>query len=282
EEGRITVREVGLNGCEGELKEYVVDINNTFADLGMDEEICEGESIRFSPGSGYESYQWQDGSSKSHYTADSSGTYWVKVRSRHGCVDRDTVNLTVHDKPDVNIEVNTSYPDEVQMFDDSVAFVAGAVDYVTLDAGMWSSYEWNTGDMMASIDVEDTDVAHATAKTETENYWVTVADEYGCESTDSVAVTVIGDLEIPNAFTPNDDQANNLWKIPGLSVYPDCVVEIYDRWGNRIYHSNGYDEADYWDGTDQNGEKLPMDSYYYIIKLGNGEEPIEGTVSIIR
>ncbi|MEF8811428.1 MAG: gliding motility-associated C-terminal domain-containing protein [Bacteroidales bacterium] len=285
-EGRISVTEISVmgpeGGCEGGTKEYVVDIRNTFADLGTDEEICEGESVEFSPGSEFKSYEWQDGSTQSYYTADSAGTYWVKVKDQHGCVNRDKVNLTVHDNPDVNIEVNTPYMDDVQIFEDSVTFIAGAVDYISLDAGMWSSYEWNTGDMMASIDVEDTDVARATAKTETERYWVTVSNEYGCTSTDSIAVTVIGNLEIPNAFTPNDDQVNDEWKIPGLSLYPNCVVEIYDRWGNRVYHSKGYNEADYWDGTGQNGKKLPMDSYYYIIKLGNGEEPIEGTVSIIR
>lgn len=282
EEGRISVREVGLNGCEGELKEYVVDIRSTFADLGMDEEICEGESIEFSPREEYESYRWQDGSTESSYVADSSGTYWVKVSDRYGCEDRDSVELTVRDNPDVNIDVDAMHSDEVQIFEDSVAFPAGAVDYITLDAGMWSSYEWSTGDLSGTIEVEDTDVGRATASAQTKEYWVTVSNEYGCQSKDNISVTVIGNLEVPNAFTPNDDHANNLWKIPGLSLYPDCVVEVYDRWGNRVFHSKGYDEADYWDGTDQNGKKLPMDSYYYIIRLGEDEEPIQGSVSIIR
>lgn len=282
QEGRITVRERGLGGCEGDLKEYVVDIHSTFADLGMDEEICEGDSIEFSPGSGYESYQWQDGSGQSYYRADSAGKYWVKVSDRYGCVDRDTVQLTVHENPEVDIEAITSYPDKVFINEDSVAFAAGEVDYVTLDAGMWSSYEWNTGDMMSTIDVKDTDVARATTGTETKNFWVTVSNEYGCVSTDSIAITVVGGLRIPNAFTPNNDQANNRWKIPGLSLYPNCVVQVFDRWGKLVYQSRGYDEADYWDGTDRNGKELPMDSYYYVIKLGNGKEPIHGSVTIIR
>jgi gliding motility-associated-like protein len=147
---------------------------------------------------------------------------------------------------------------------------------------MWSSYEWNTGDMMSSIDVEDTDVARATSGTKSKDFWVTVANEYGCQSTDSIAVTVMGGLEIPNAFTPNNDQANNLWKIPGLSLYPNCVVKVFDRWGKLVFQSRGYDEANYWDGTDRNGKELPMDSYYYIIRLGDDQKPIQGTISIIR
>ncbi len=282
QEGRITVTEVGLNGCEGETMEYVVDIHSTFASIEGDKEICEGEEAVLTPGSAYDSYKWQDGSSQPTYIADSSGTYWVKVSDQYGCVDRDTVSLAVHDNPDVNIDVSSMNTEDVQSFEDSVAFVAGKVDYITLDAGMWSAYEWNTGDMMSTIDVEDTDVGRATGGSKTKHYWVTVSNEFGCQSTDSIAVTVVNDLKIPNAFTPNDDQANNLWKIPGLSLYPNCEVIIFDRWGNQVFHSKGYEEADYWDGTDQNGKKLPMDSYYYIIKLGNGEKPIQGTVSIIR
>jgi gliding motility-associated-like protein len=136
--------------------------------------------------------------------------------------------------------------------------------------------------MMSTIDVEDADVARATSGTKTKNFWVTVTNEYGCSSSDSIAITVVGGLKIPNAITPNGDQANNLWKIPGLSLYPNCEVTIFDRWGNQVFHSRGYEEADYWDGTDRNGKELPMDSYYYIIKLGNGEKPIQGTISIIR
>lgn len=282
EEGRITVRERGLSGCESELKEYVVDLRGNFADLGRDEVICEGDSVRFAPGTDYESYRWQDGSELPYYVADSAGTYWVQVRDQYGCTDRDSVRLTVHDKPDVNIGVNTMYPERVDIFEDSVAFISDAVDYITLDAGRWNTYEWNTGDMMASIDVRTEDVARRPEEVETEYYWVTVSNEYGCRSSDTLAVTVAGSLEIPNAFTPNDDQANNLWKIPGLSMFPNCEVAIYDRWGSIVYRSKGYDEAAYWDGTDRSGKKLPMDSYYYVIDLGNGKEPITGTVSIIR
>ncbi len=38
----------------------------------------------------------------------------------------------------------------------------------------------------------------------------------------------------------------------------------------------------YWNGTNQKGKKLPMDAYYYVIDLHNDEEPIVGTVTIIR
>jgi gliding motility-associated-like protein len=281
-EGRITVREIGLGGCEGETKEFVVNIRRAFADLANDPAICEGESFEFSPGEGYESYVWQDGSQDSYYAADSEGLIWVQVADEYGCRASDSTYLTVHDNPDVNIEVMTMYPDQVQIGDDSVSFAAGEVEYITLDAGMWSSYNWSNGDMMSSIDVYDTDVGRAEAGERSKDFWVTVENEYGCSASDSITVTVVGKLRIPNAFTPGGDQVNERWSIPALSLYPNSVVQVFDRHGKMVFRSNGYDEGDYWDGTDRNGNKLPMDSYYYIIKLGNGEKPIYGSVTIIR
>lgn len=280
-EGRITVIERGLGGCEGEEKEYIVDIRSTYVEL-MDQEICEGETAEFSPGMDYESYLWQDSSRQAYYAADSAGLIWVQVTDQYGCRDRDTARLTVHERPDVNIEVETMYPDKVQISDDSVAFAAGQVEYITLDAGMWSSYLWNTREMMSTIDVYDTDVGRTEAGRNTKDYWVTVENEYGCAASDTIAVTVFGELRVPNAFTPGGDQVNEKWSIPALSLYPNCVVQVFDRHGKMVYRSKGYDPGDYWDGTDRNGRKLPMDSYYYIIKLGNKEKPIYGTVTIIR
>lgn len=282
EQGRLKVVERGLNDCEGDTSEYVVEIRSTFADLGMDEEICEGESVEFTPGEGFESYEWQDGSGEPSYEADTQGTYWVEVADEHGCTDRDSVDLTVHENPDVNIEVSSSYTGGLTVTDDSVSFAAGEVEAITLDAGAWSSYEWNTGDIMQSIEVQDTDVGSAREGVRRQDYWVTVENEYGCTATDSISVSVVGKLRIPNAFTPNDDQANDYWKIPALSMYPNCQVRVFDRSGDLVFTSNGYDESDYWDGTDRNGKKLPMASYFYVIKLGNDEEPIRGTVTIIR
>jgi len=113
---------------------------------------------------------------------------------------------------------------------------------------------------------------------ETTLYFITYTTALGCEKTDSVTVRVFE--ELPNTITPDGDGTNDVWNIPNIEDYPNVGVVIYNRWGNTIFESSGYDEP--WDGT-QDGKSLPTGSYYYIIDYNvEGKENLNGTVNIIR
>lgn len=283
---RVSVKEIGLGGCESEPITMTVDLSNPTGEFFKEEiEACRGEVIEIPVGGDYDEYEWHDGSDSSSLIVETdtaeSQDIWVKVTDEYGCIASDSANLIVHELPDVNIEV-VNPPSSVFVGEDSTAFIGGEVDQITLDAGMWGSLEWNTGDINSTIDIRGRDVTDPSTDENTGYYWVTVTDENMCTNTDTMAVTVLRQLDIPNAITPNNDGDNDKWKIPALSLYPDNVVKIFDRWGDLVYQAKGYDEGKYWDGTDMNGKELPMDSYYYMIKLGTGEKPLFGSVTIIR
>ncbi|MHB8208718.1 MBG domain-containing protein, partial [Mucilaginibacter sp.] len=84
---------------------------------------------------------------------------------------------------------------------------------------------------------------------------------------------------IPNAFTPNGDGINDTWIIKYLDYYPNCTVEIFNRYGQNVYYSNSYGIP--WDGTYKGGV-LPTGTYYYIINLKNGLKVLSGYVALIR
>jgi len=86
-------------------------------------------------------------------------------------------------------------------------------------------------------------------------------------------------MVIPTAFTPNHDGFNDKWNIIGLEFYDNATIEIFSRWGDLVFRSEGYDIE--FNGT-YRGKDLPMDSYHYIIDLNNGDEPLKGTITIIR
>jgi gliding motility-associated-like protein len=89
-------------------------------------------------------------------------------------------------------------------------------------------------------------------------------------------------IAIPTAFTPGGDQTNETWNLIDIdNLYPDNKVFIYNRWGGLVYESKQGDYASTpWDGTFE-GAKLPVASYYYIIKPSEEAQPLKGIVSII-
>ncbi|HRG00767.1 MAG TPA: gliding motility-associated C-terminal domain-containing protein, partial [Bacteroidia bacterium] len=114
-----------------------------------------------------------------------------------------------------------------------------------------------------------------------------VSDDYGCTDTARVAIrinnvtTEISTL-IPNAISPNGDGKNDVWKLDFLKLlYPNAEVDIYNRWGENIYSSKGYENP--WDGT-YNGNKLPVGTYYYVLNLNDATitEPLKGGILLIR
>ncbi len=86
-------------------------------------------------------------------------------------------------------------------------------------------------------------------------------------------------VEVPNTFTPNGDGINDTWNIKNIDAYPNCSVEIYNRYGENVYSSIGYGTP--WSGT-YRGAALPSGTYYYMINLKNGSKVIAGYVAIIR
>jgi gliding motility-associated-like protein len=112
----------------------------------------------------------------------------------------------------------------------------------------------------------------------TTNYTVTVTTAEGCIVKGEVLITVI-DLTIPNGFTPNNDGANDTWEIAGIRDFPNCTIEIFNRWGNLIFSNKGYETP--WDGR-WNGDFVPVGTYYYHIYLREVEYKLTGSLNVIR
>jgi gliding motility-associated-like protein len=110
-------------------------------------------------------------------------------------------------------------------------------------------------------------------------YTLTLTGAGNCTVSDNVLVKVLLAPVVPNAFSPNGDGINDTWKIQYLESYPGATIDIFNRYGQKIFSSTGYNTE--WDGK-FNGSPLPIGTYYYIINPKNGRSIINGSVTIIK
>ena len=96
---------------------------------------------------------------------------------------------------------------------------------------------------------------------------------------------------IPNTFTPNGDGVNDTFEIPALMQYLNFKLEIFNRWGNKVYDysNNGNVSPIWWDGysngrmTLNSNKPLPIATYYYVIDFNDGlTAPKQGWVYLNR
>jgi gliding motility-associated-like protein len=111
-------------------------------------------------------------------------------------------------------------------------------------------------------------------------YTLIVTDSLGCVSnTDTTHVVVSPKLAVSNAFTPNGDGVNDTWQIDGLIAFENATVDVFNRYGVKVYHSLGYGVP--WNGQ-SNGQQLPFGVYYFIIDTKVENQRFTGYVTILR
>lgn len=154
----------------------------------------------------------------------------------------------------------------------SVILLASAVP-----AGTYT-YLWTPATGLSADNI----ISPAASPAVTTTYRLRVSDDASnCFGEDDVVVSVISGLYIPTAFTPNRDGRNDFWDIPGLALYPDAVVAVYNRFGQKIFETTGYN-GNPWRGQ-FNGKDQPVGTYVYLIKLNDDKKRVlKGVVTIIR
>ncbi|HET7819182.1 MAG TPA: gliding motility-associated C-terminal domain-containing protein, partial [Bacteroidia bacterium] len=109
---------------------------------------------------------------------------------------------------------------------------------------------------------------------------------FGCPDTFYVEIFIPDTFFIPNIFTPSGNNKNDTWIIPNTG-FKNAHLEIFDRWGIKVYESNAPTIS--WDGHTYSGKMLSDGTYYFIadidMKVPPGSKPkkikLKGPITLL-
>ncbi|MBW8050682.1 MAG: PKD domain-containing protein [Cytophagales bacterium] len=266
----VTLTVSNVNGSDTLIQTSYITVNPLpTVNLGADITFCIGDSAVLDAGASFSSYLWQDGSANQTLTTDTAGIYFVKVTDLNGCEGNDTVILTVNSLLPV---ANFGYSDSSL----TVTFTDSSVNET-----MWV---WDFGD--GNTDTVQNPV-HTYAIAGSYNVCLIAGNACGSDSIcDSVTAKVIKiQLFIPNAFSPNGDGENDVFRIIGSGI-TKIYLAVYDRWGVRVFETEDIKEAieTGWDGKYKRKEQgMAVFVYYVKVKFVDGtSDTKKGDVTLIR
>ncbi len=191
----------------------------------------------------------------------SAGTYKLIVEDKNTCVE--VMEFIINQPPQIKVEKQIQNVSCYGYFDGKIEIeVKGGVEPYQIN--------WNRG---YSGFVQDS--------LRSGTYTLKIVDANLCEKIVDIFLPEFPHecLHIPNAFSPNGDGINDVWKIGFIDKYPEAIVQVFNRWGQLIYSARG--SSEYWDGT-WNGKLVPAGPYLYLIDLRDkNSTSYTGVVSVI-
>jgi gliding motility-associated-like protein len=245
-------------------------------------DICQNDTITFTAapanGGSAPAYQWEvNGTNEglnsavfSTNTLQNGDSVTCRLLSSQVCaqpVSSAAIAPLIRAAPVVAIRADTVIPfgQEVQL-------------QTTVDTPV-SSYQWTPVNTLNNPSIADP-IANPPTST---LYQVSVLGFDGCTATASIDIKVYRALKMPNAFTPNGDGQNDIFRVPPLLQITVVNFSVYDRLGARVFFTSNSSEG--WDGR-FNGRPQPAGTYVwqleYIDQLTGKAAAANGTVMLIR
>lgn len=217
----LNVSGTDANGCSATDQLAITVLPLPLVTAGQDLAVCSGESIVLN-GNGAQNYSWnnqvQNGVA---FVPATTQNYIVEGTAANGCTDTDTVHVTVHALPTINLGNDTT--------------TCSNYGPVTLDAGSgFASYTWNNN-------------AHTQTTTAniTGTYSVTVTDANGCENSDAISVVFdpclgVDETSLSIVLFPNPTEG-----VVTISVNPVQTIKtgVYNLSGQLLMQVEG-DQVD--------------------------------------
>lgn len=250
-----TVTGTGANTCQNtaSVTVTVTTCVPMVAGFSYNDNICEGDCITFTDTTTGTpiSWLWDFGGGATPNTStdqnpvvcfDASGTFNIQLTTSDagGNTSSTTNSISVFALPTVTAEL------------DSVIDIGGEVELLAAGSGT-GHYAWTPAE--GEIDCDTCSSTFAKPLVDTE-FWVTFTDVNGCTATDSVRVFVnfIEGIGVPQAFSPNGDENNDILFVKGYGI-DQLNFKVFNRYGQLVFETS--DQNIGWDGKFKGRDENP-------------------------
>jgi gliding motility-associated-like protein len=223
--GSYTVAATFSNGCQSKDTFRLGLYPLPSPALNKNKILCTGTTRQLQPAKNYASYLWSDGTTGQSIVVNTTGTYWIAVTDNQGCKGSDTTQIT------------TIAPTPADFLPADTAICQYA-KLTIIPKQNYRSYLWSDFSNSASLTIKKSGL-----------YWVTVTDQNNCTGCDSILIgskQCMEGLYVPNAFTPNGDGQNDVFRALLFGNVTSFTFVIYNRWGGRVYET--HNPAEGWNG----------------------------------
>jgi len=261
----VTTNYTNINGCTATSPiKYDVTINplpvTTTSNNGP---VCVGSTLSLTGGPATMiTYSWtgpngftsslQNPSVSDNATLAMAGVYALTVTISGGCTSAATTTVIVNENP-----IAIEGPDQELTF---VFETQMAAELSSPETGEWSLISGS-----GHINDIHSPTALVTDLSIGENIFLWKVRIANCEDSAKVKITV-NDLFVPSVITPDGDGKNDYFKIGEIIGKVELI--IINRWGNEEFTNANY--LNDWNGLNNEGQELPNDTYFYIMKFENG------------
>jgi len=228
--------------------------------LGPDQIVCTGQQILLDPGIAGMGYQWSNGASSQAINVNAIGSYWLTMTNSANCSWSDTILIMDKPFPPVYLGNDTLICETEQL----------TLSPKISQAGL--NYLWQDGSKGTKITVKQSGVYH-----------VQVSDNCTVKRDTILVSFKTCPMGVPNAFSPNGDRTNEVFRAKyGVGVIK-YLMRIYNRFGQMVYETS--DQLKGWDGT-LNGKPQPMGTYVWTVQYTEKDSGrqinLKGMVTLVR
>lgn len=228
--------------------------------------ICQGDTVTFIANGINEGenpqYQWGINGKTAGKNSQTFTTSALQNGDTISCILTSSIPCSLPVVSTNSIQLTVNQVPGLKMGNDTVIAPGQKVRLHPEITGSISNYSWTP---VQGLDNPRIEFPTATPDKTTE-YFLTITDANGCTASGKISIVVYAPLIMPNAFSPNGDGKNDIFRISPLSPQQINSFVIYNRYGQKVFSTN--DNSKGWDGT-FNGTLQPEGTYVWKIEYMN-------------